>query len=70
MTRSGARRNSDETMTWVKSSFSTGSANCVEVADPRTGAAVRDSKNACLGHLTFGNAEWSAFVEAVKTTGF
>lgn len=47
---------------WVKSSFSDGMNNCVEVAQLPSGAvAVRDSKNPHREALRFTAAEWSAF---------
>jgi hypothetical protein len=53
--------------TWRKSSYSSGSQNCVELAE--TGAAavfVRDSKHPEQGHLTFARAELAALVAAAK----
>ncbi|MBB6174067.1 hypothetical protein HNR23_004127 [Nocardiopsis mwathae] len=41
------------------------SNNCVEVADLPRGVAVRDSQNPRHGHLAFGAAEWSAFLNVV-----
>jgi hypothetical protein len=57
---------------WRKSSYSSGTGNCVEVA-VRTGTqapasvAVRDTKQ--HGHgpvLEFTSAQWTAFVHAAK----
>jgi hypothetical protein len=56
-----------ETAVWVKSSFSTGSANCLEVARIPAAVAVRDSKRPEAGHLAFGHPEWSALVAALRT---
>jgi hypothetical protein len=55
-------------LTWVKSSYSSGSAdNCVEVAAlPEGGFAVRDSKDTKGPVLDFTASEWRAFVRAVK----
>ncbi|MGI5118788.1 DUF397 domain-containing protein [Marinactinospora thermotolerans] len=50
-----------------KSSYSTQSQNCVEVADLPGAQAVRDSQNPDHGHLTFPAAEMAAFLDAVKT---
>ncbi|WP_433698776.1 DUF397 domain-containing protein [Nocardiopsis sp. CA-288880] len=51
------------TMTFRKSSYSGGQTqDCVEVADLPVGAAVRDTQNRNLGHLTFGTAEWAALL--------
>lgn len=47
---------------WRKSSYSGDRSNCVEVADARSSAAVRDSQNPELGYLSFSSAERSAFV--------
>ncbi len=50
-----------------KSSHSgTGNA-CVEIANMNARALVRDSKHPSLGHLTFADTEWSAFLQAIKT---
>ena len=52
---------------WRKSSFSTASGDCVEVAFPLGAArvtqsvAVRDSKNASGPTLAFPAASWDAF---------
>jgi hypothetical protein len=57
----------DETpVTWRRSSFSQG-GDCVEIAHISTQVFVRDSKNPHGNMLTFTLAEWSAFIEDVKT---
>ncbi|MDA8372554.1 MAG: DUF397 domain-containing protein [Nocardiopsaceae bacterium] len=51
-----------------KSSYSGSTTqNCVEVAEMSGAVAVRDSQNPNLGHLTFGAAEWRAFLAEAKT---
>lgn len=47
-----------------KSSYSSGSQNCVEVAAGTQGIAMwmRDSKNPAEGALPFPTTEWSAFL--------
>ncbi|WP_026127770.1 DUF397 domain-containing protein [Nocardiopsis lucentensis] len=53
-------------LTFRKSSHSDRN-DCVEVADPPTGAAVRDTRNRQLGHISFvDSAEWCAFLAAVR----
>ncbi|MCY9785449.1 DUF397 domain-containing protein [Nocardiopsis sp. EMB25] len=53
-------------LTFRKSSHSDRS-DCVEVADLLTGAAVRDTRNRQLGHISFvDSAEWRAFLAAVQ----
>ncbi|MFJ9558334.1 DUF397 domain-containing protein [Nocardiopsis sp. NPDC101807] len=47
-----------------KSSYSGSQSACVEVADLPDGAAVRDTQNRDLGHLSFPGTEWSAFLRA------
>ncbi|MBR8740372.1 DUF397 domain-containing protein [Nocardiopsis sp. MG754419] len=47
-----------------KSSYSGVNGDCVEVADPTCGAAVRDSKNPSKGHFPFPADEWSAFLRS------
>ncbi|WP_433698778.1 DUF397 domain-containing protein [Nocardiopsis sp. CA-288880] len=50
-------------MKFRKSSYSGATTqNCVEVADLPGAAAVRDTQNRDLGHLTFGAAEWEALL--------
>lgn len=54
-----------------KSSRSTGTGNCVEVADlPGGHRAVRDSKNPAGPALTFTPAEWVAFTAGVRAGEF
>jgi len=50
-------------LNWRKSTFSGGSANCVEVADtPDGGVLVRDTKQNGKGPiLGFAPEEWDAF---------
>lgn len=52
--------------TWRKSSYSSGANNCVEVADTPDFSAVRDTQNRELGALTYGPAEWRAFLDTAK----
>ncbi|MEU6036234.1 DUF397 domain-containing protein [Actinomadura sp. NPDC047616] len=52
---------------WRKSSHSDHhGGECVEVATLAPAIAVRDSKNPDGPKLTFGAAEWRAFMQAVK----
>ena len=64
--------NSVSTPTWRKSSRSNDPtiAACVEIAATEGGRAVRDSKNPSGPQLTFSVAEWSTFVEAIKSHEF
>ena len=39
----------------------------MELAIVRSGTAVRDSKNVAAGHLAFEDADWRAFLSAIKT---
>lgn len=53
-----------------KSSYSGRGDNCVEVADLPDGAAVRDTQNRGLGHLTFGDSyEWQALLAVARAAG-
>lgn len=50
-------------LTWVKSSYSTGSGGeCVEVAGHLGRAHVRDSKDTNRPGLVVGGLAWAAFV--------
>ena len=53
---------------WQKSSFSGGGQGdaCVEIANSRTGIAVRDSKTPTRATLIFGTDAFAPFVEALK----
>ncbi|WP_231640934.1 DUF397 domain-containing protein [Nocardiopsis sp. NRRL B-16309] len=52
---------------WHKSSYSGNTGHCVEVSEGAT-TAVRDTRNRDLGHLSFDCQEWSALVNAVRTS--
>jgi hypothetical protein len=57
--------------TWMKSSFSSYTGNCVEVAGLDSDAIrVRDSKNPSGAALRFTPAEWDAFVAGVRNGEF
>ena len=51
---------------WRKSTYSTATQNCVELADLGSAILMRDSKNPGQDHLAFGRAELAAFVEAAR----
>lgn len=51
---------------WHKSSHSSASGQCVEVAPVSGAVAVRDSKNPAGPGLIFSRQAWAAFVEGVK----
>ncbi|OQS16391.1 DUF397 domain-containing protein [Nocardia donostiensis] len=56
---------------WLKSSYSSGSQECVEVAHLRGGmVGVRDSKNPTGPALAFAPDEWDAFTHALRRDGF
>lgn len=55
-----------QSATWFKSSYSTGSANCVEAAVRVSGASIRDSKNHRLGTLSFDHGEWQALLGTAR----
>jgi Domain of unknown function (DUF397) len=56
-----------DSATWRKSSYSNGSGgNCVEVADLRSGQAVRDSKHPEGPILVFTKGGWQAFVQGIQ----
>ena len=58
-----------ESMSWRKSSWSE-TNNCVELAWPAVGGAVRDSKNATGPILTFGEAGLARLVTDAKAGTF
>ena len=52
---------------WRKSSYSTATSNCVEVAELETGhVAVRDSQHPEVATLTFRTGGWAAFLSGIK----
>jgi Domain of unknown function (DUF397) len=54
---------------WRKSTYSADSGECIEVADNLPGSiSVRDSKIADSRELTFGPAEWTKFVDRLKSS--
>lgn len=56
---------------WHKSTRSSGSGNCVEVAtNLPEGVAVRDTKNRDGATLIFTRAEWDAFIGGAKDGEF
>lgn len=55
---------------WFKSSRSSGSGGCVEVAFVEGMIAVRDSKRPAGPALIFTSAEWEAFVGGVDDGEF
>ncbi len=55
---------------WFKSSRSTSTKDCVEVAFLDAGVGVRDSKNPTGPALVFTPAEWSTFTAGVRHGDF
>jgi hypothetical protein len=54
-------------LSWRKSSYSgEGESDCVEVAFPVQGVAVRDSKNSAGPVLAFPVVQWEAFLLTVR----
>lgn len=51
---------------WHKSSYSSDTANCVEVAEQPGTVLVRDSKDPDGPRLAFGGPAWTAFIAAIK----
>ncbi|MGO9728574.1 MAG: DUF397 domain-containing protein [Streptosporangiaceae bacterium] len=51
---------------WRKSSYSDTGGQCVEIAQAGSIFAVRDSKTAGSGRLTFSRQAWTAFTRCVK----
>ena len=56
---------------WRKSSHSSGTGNCVEVATADSTVGVRDSKQHGRGPvLEFSHVAWKAFIRAAKNGNF
>lgn len=52
--------------TWRKSSYSTGTGNCVEVAPTADGVVIRHSKHPAAGTITFSHQAWVAVLRDVR----
>lgn len=50
-----------------KSSYSSTTRDCVEVADIPGASAVRDTQNRDAGHLLFPGQEWAAALLTART---
>ncbi|MER6028597.1 DUF397 domain-containing protein [Streptomyces sp. NPDC001851] len=56
-----------ESLTWFKSSYSSGEGGeCLEVAAHPTAIHIRDSKQPAAPHLTLTPSAWSAFLLGEK----
>jgi uncharacterized protein DUF397 len=55
---------------WFKSSRSSGTGQCVEVAFVEEGVALRDTKDRSKPPHLFTNGEWAAFIEGAKDGEF
>ena len=55
---------------WRKSSYSSDTANCVEVASSPDRIYVRDSKDPNLTAISYATGSWRTFIEAVRTNAF
>jgi Domain of unknown function (DUF397) len=51
---------------WRKSTYSSGAANCVEVAFGSAVVGVRDSKQPEAGHLAVETTAFRSFVDYIK----
>ncbi|SDK22903.1 protein of unknown function [Actinopolyspora mzabensis] len=69
-TSKGAAMTDLSRATWRTSSRSGNGGNCVEVAMTSEVVGVRDSKDRAAGHFAAAPAQWSAFIDAVKTNRF
>lgn len=55
--------------TWRKSSYSTSTGNCVEVAPAADGVVIRHSKHPAAGTITSPYHAWTAFVRDASEDG-
>ncbi|MFE4665272.1 DUF397 domain-containing protein [Streptomyces sp. NPDC056734] len=55
---------------WIKSSYSSGEGQCVEVAAVDCSIAARDSKNPTGPVLVFAREDWAGFIRGVSADGF
>ncbi|GAA4612052.1 DUF397 domain-containing protein [Saccharopolyspora hordei] len=60
----------DDVSRWRTSSYTTATQTCVEVGALADGAAVRDSKDRAAGYFVADQAQWSAFIAAIKAGRF
>ncbi|WP_338683694.1 DUF397 domain-containing protein [Streptomyces acidiscabies] len=51
---------------WIKSSYSDGSANCLELAFYERTVALRDSKAPHLGTLTIPTSAFTAWIRSLR----
>lgn len=54
--------NTDSPTRWCKSSYSTGTGNCVEVAPTAAGVVIRHSKHPTAGTIAFPRRAWTTFM--------
>lgn len=59
-----------QALDYFKSSYSSETANCVEVADATGSVFVRDTKNRDKGTLEFSKDSFTNFVQAIKSGEF
>lgn len=55
---------------WRKSSYSSDTANCVEVAAAPNYIYVRDSKDPNLTAISYDTGSWRTFILAVRADAF
>jgi hypothetical protein len=55
---------------WIKSSYSSGEGQCIEVAPLQGAVATRDSKNPTGPALLFTPEGWQGFIRAVNADEF
>lgn len=55
-----------DSVQWFKSSYSSNSVGCVEVAMADGHTSVRDSKNPSAGHLAFDYEQWRSFLAIIN----
>lgn len=61
-----AQPNQDSTLIWRKSSASSGSGTCVEIAKSASSVLIRDSRNRSGTVLKLSCSQWRGLVQRIR----